>query len=108
MGTLYSFVCFSFLRDVRQSRRGRGGVVRGGGPCGCPPWPCCLLHILATPPQRAATRAPTPHPLLSRPYANEPLRPPYKFQIITTSNPARAIAPSANNRLAMRSHLTLC
>src|SRR6266516_4607774 len=34
--------------------------------------------------------------------------PHYKFQIITTSNPAKAIAPRANRRLATRSQVTLC
>ncbi len=57
---------------TRDSRRGGGGVGRSGGPCGRPVCTWLMIQgqdILDLRPLRATTRAPSPHPLRSRPYA---------------------------------------
>src|SRR5438876_12320141 len=77
---LLSQALFAFVMG-RGSRRGRGGAAWCGAPRGCPVWGTVTHHAFPRLVHEeyvylhpwAATRAPTPHPLLSRPYASERL-----------------------------------
>ncbi|HLQ27671.1 MAG TPA: hypothetical protein VK140_00365 [Ktedonobacteraceae bacterium] len=64
----YPFARVGFWERYRGSRRG-GALVAARGAC-------CVFHPsipVGFPTPRAATRAPTPHPLRSRPYAVTPV-----------------------------------